>query len=149
MGKTIFYSEHLRERIEREMERRIRVCCRLLVTHAKDLISTDGTGRRASGRTVKRGGVVRKFRKGSLIYGANPSKPGEPPHVQTGRLRSSVAYEIVSATVGRVGTNVKYGRWLELGTRRVAARPWLRRALAEKQDEIRAILTAPMNFRRS
>lgn len=68
-----------------------------------------------------------------------PSAPGEPPHRRTGRLRASVAREVVregSATVGRVGTNVKYGRWLELGTSRMAARPWLRRALVEMRPAI-------------
>lgn len=67
-----------------------------------------------------------------------PSLPGEPPHKRTGRGRASVAYE-VSGLVGRVGTNVKYLRWLELGTLRVAARPWLRRALRESQAQITAI----------
>lgn len=82
---------------------------------------------------------------GSRIYGANPSSPGEPPHKQYGHLRRSVATEVDSATlVGRVGTNLNYGRWLELGTRLMAARPWLRRALRENQARIKSILAEPM-----
>lgn len=84
----------------------------------------------------------RRPRKGSRIYGATRSQPGEPPRKQTGRLRASVAYEVdPEAMSARVGTNVKYGKYLELGTKRgIAPRPWLRRALAESMDTIRAML---------
>ena len=41
--------------------------------------------------------------------------------------------------IARIGTNLKYGLYLELGTRRMAARPYLRRALDETRDEIRAL----------
>lgn len=68
---------------------------------------------------------------------------GEAPHVQTGRLRASVAWEVVGAVV-RIGTNVLYGRRLELGTRKMLARPWLRRALREVQERIQTILAAPI-----
>jgi len=61
-----------------------------------------------------------------------PSRPGKPPHVDTGRLRASITYEIdrsLFSIIGRVGTNVEYGRYLELGTSRMSPRPWLRPAL--------------------
>jgi hypothetical protein len=87
----------------------------------------------------------RRSRIGKRIYGANPSAPGEPPHKQLGHLRRSVTYEVdAAASTGRVGTNLLYGLWLELGTRLMAARPWLRRALAECQDACLKILSAPM-----
>lgn len=68
-----------------------------------------------------------------------PSVPEEPPHRRTGRLRSSVTYEVKDRTAF-VGTNVKYGRWLELGTSKIAARPWLRRALIEMTPQIMKIM---------
>ena len=82
--------------------------------------------------------------KPKRIYGF-PSKPGEPPHKQTGHLRRSVAWELVGL-VARVGTNLRYGRWLELGTSKMAARPWLRVALAQCRSAIREILSKPMNL---
>lgn len=88
--------------------------------------------------------MAKRPSKGSRTYGVNPSKPGEPPHKQHGHLRRSVAREVLGL-VGRVGTSLKYGRWLELGTSKVAARPWLRRALAETRDQIKAILSAKMS----
>jgi hypothetical protein len=67
------------------------------------------------------------------------SSPGEPPHRRTGRLRASVAFE-VDGFVGRVGTNVHYGRILELNR----GRPWLRPALMRNYPKIQAILGSPI-----
>lgn len=66
------------------------------------------------------------------------SKPGEPPHVDTSRLKASIAYELVGDDTARVGTNVVYGRALELGfaPRNLAPRPYLRPALARERDNI-------------
>lgn len=119
--------------IEAEMIRRLVACALLLQGHAKRLVSTAGTG---TGR-----GKGGRFQR---TYGANPSAPGEPPRKQTGRLRASITWERMGRSV-RVGTNLLYGLWLELGTARMAARPWLRRSLAECADRIRAILSKPMN----
>lgn len=52
--------------------------------------------------------------------------------VDTGRLRASVQYEVGRdgrGIVGRIGTNVHYARYLEFGTRRMRAQPFLRPAL--------------------
>jgi len=58
------------------------------------------------------------------------SKPGEPPRVQTGTLRRSITHELSKAVpVARVGTNVVYGKHLELGTRNMAPRPFMRPAM--------------------
>lgn len=79
--------------------------------------------------------TVEKNAKESMRGGGRPhvpSRPGEPPRVDTGRLRSSITHEVVSklkGIVGRVGTNVKYGRYLELGTSKMLPRPWLIPAL--------------------
>lgn len=134
----------LRARIVREYSRRVEACCLLVERRAKELLSVDGTGRLIAARKVRlKGGGTRTLRKKALVYGFAPSAPGEPPRLQTGRLRASVAHA-VSGLIGRVGTNLDYGRWLELGTRKTAARPWLRRALRECLPEIRRIMTAPM-----
>jgi HK97 gp10 family phage protein len=58
-----------------------------------------------------------------------PSKPGDPPHVQTGVLRSSIKVEWDGERRVVVGPSVAYGRHLEFGTRKVAARPFMRPAL--------------------
>lgn len=57
--------------------------------------------------------------------GGLPSGPGEPPAVQTGRLSQSIAYNIVAPNRAEIGTNVFYGAYLEFGTSKMDARPWL------------------------
>lgn len=53
--------------------------------------------------------------------------------VRTGRLRSSITHRVERrgrVVVGTVGTDVHYAPYLEFGTRRMRARPYLRPALA-------------------
>lgn len=129
--------------LKAELRRRVSACCHAVANRARELLSVEGTGKRTR-RVRDKNNKLRQSRK--LVYNANPSKPGEPPHVQTGRLRGSVAVEVqegFTGPVGRVGTNVKYGRWLELATRLMAARPWLRRALQERAAVIKAIMIHP------
>lgn len=52
--------------------------------------------------------------------------------VDTGRLRASISWRMErdgDQVVGVVGTNVEYAAYVELGTRRMSARPYLRPAL--------------------
>jgi HK97 gp10 family phage protein len=65
------------------------------------------------------------------------SHPGEPPNTDTGRLAQSIKFDFKNGgTIGRVGTNLAYGRYLEFGTRRISARPWLSAAVTEASKEI-------------
>lgn len=53
--------------------------------------------------------------------------------VDTGRLRASITHTVGrdgQGIVGTVGTNVTYAVFVELGTRHMAPRPYLRPALA-------------------
>lgn len=69
----------------------------------------------------------------------NRSEAGEIPHVQTGSLKRSITRERVRDQE-RVGTNLKYGRYLELGTLFMDARPFLRPALFKHRREILKII---------
>jgi len=81
------------------------------------------------------------FRKRGLA----PSAPGEYPKKVMGDLRRSINMRMsADRTVCQVGTNVPYGRWLELGTRKMRRRPWLSKGILEMTPRIRAILTRPM-----
>jgi HK97 gp10 family phage protein len=150
-GKLIWYGDQVKAAISKEMHRRIVACCTVVGNKARELVSIAGTTQRiaTTKKTVrfKEDGQwkteKRTFRKKSKVYGSNPSDPGEPPHKQWDHLRRSIAAECYDL-VGRVGTNLRYGRYLELGTRKMAPRPWLRRALNECRDEMRKILSKPM-----
>lgn len=56
--------------------------------------------------------------------------------VDTGRLRSSVTHQIQTSTNSvYIGTNVEYAPYVELGTSKMKARPYLRPAAADHADE--------------
>lgn len=58
--------------------------------------------------------------------------PGQKPAVRTGRLRASISWQLGSDDQGlfaEIGSNVEYAAYVELGTGRMAARPFLRPSL--------------------
>lgn len=63
------------------------------------------------------------------------SAPGDPPAPDTGRLRNSVQTEVFrgpSDVVGQVSINTEYAAFLELGTERMAPRPFASTIVREK-----------------
>ena len=131
-----------RRALRKEQERRLTRAAIIVNRTAKELLSVSGTGVRGpSGKMVR---AVKRTRK--TFYGAFPSRPGEPPRKQTGRLRGSVAWELISGLAARVGTNVKYGRYLQLGTSRMGKRPWLDVALKRSVPQITSIMNAPWRW---
>lgn len=60
---------------------------------------------------------------------SSPSAPGEPPAVDTGTLANSIEGKMhVRGREWRI-TGVEYGEFLEYGTPRMAARPFIRPAV--------------------
>jgi len=71
-------------------------------------------------------GTGREYRRGSVTHRA--SAPGQPPAVDTGRLRASITWRRggTHKTNWRdVGTNVLYAVELEKGTSKTAPRPFM------------------------
>jgi len=64
------------------------------------------------------------------------SAEGDPPNVQTGDLRDSIKTEMRGLFTVVVGPSVFYGKFLEFGTRLMAARPFMRPALRNARKEI-------------
>jgi HK97 gp10 family phage protein len=65
--------------------------------------------------------------------------------VDTGRLRDSINYQVEfegNKMTASIGTNVTYGVYIELGTNKIGARPYLRPALLENIPNIKKILGA-------
>lgn len=86
--------------------------------------------------------VKRLFRRGSYTVYPDPSKPGEPPRKRTGYGQRNVLYSLDQREgTGRVGVsaNAEYMAYLEVGTRRVAARPWLMATAQAVLPQLRAI----------
>lgn len=77
--------------------------------------------------------AVKSIQKQSMgaQYGKHiASKPGEAPNTDTGRLVQSIKIDDskIKQFQMRVGTNLKYGAFLEFGTTHIKKRPWLRPA---------------------
>lgn len=97
-------------------------------------VSKPNTGERKKGGRGKNG----RFKKSRTVY-SNPSKPGEPPRLRTGFGQRNVLMEFDrSRPAGRVGVgrNAMYMFFLEIGTRKVARRPWLLATLQQHQTTI-------------
>ena len=81
-------------------------------------------------------------------YKGNPapsSAPGQPPAVQTGNLRRSVQVDLSQQRApnptARVGTGIKYGFFLEFGTKHIAPRPWARPSVELTRWTIEGLFT--------
>lgn len=61
--------------------------------------------------------------------------------VDTGNLRNSITHAVEPGEDAvYVGTNVEYAPYVEMGTRRTAAQPFLRPAATEHGDQYRQVL---------
>lgn len=75
---------------------------------------------------------VESHAKNSMGQEAPPSTPGQPPATRTGRLIGSITWRLGADSLGPyadVGSAVFYAPFVELGTSRMKARPYLRPAL--------------------
>jgi HK97 gp10 family phage protein len=82
-----------------------------------------------SGRLYERG----KGRNLSPTHRA--SAPGEAPATDTGTLVGSIS-AVSSGLSGKVGSRLQYSFWLEYGTRRMGARPFLRPTVEQNSQFI-------------
>lgn len=129
LGGTGRFGDPLRialKHVTRAGSRSLVEAAAVLETEIKSQLSRPGTGR--------------EYRRGRKVHVA--SAPGEPPAVDTGRLRASIGHEevtILGAVLSiRVGTNLVYAAPLEYGTRdgRIKPRPFMRPALAAAQGRM-------------
>ena len=117
---------------------------------AKKMVGGAGKGRlyRRRKQKGKRGTFAASdFHRASL--------PGDPPARDSGILVVSISYTVkrkLLKVIGRVGSDIdiirskeptsdpEYGAYLELGTPRIKARPWLRPSLIKAKPKINKIL---------
>jgi hypothetical protein len=73
--------------------------------------------------------------------GSSRSKPGEFSHKDYGTMGASFAQEFDQATLtSRCGSPMAIAKYQELGTKNMAARPNLRKTLAEERQNIADII---------
>lgn len=94
---------------------------------------TSGT---RSGRTYRRRSVVRVA-----------SAPGEPPRADTGFLHNNITVQSnIPMLLVTVNSAAKYSAALEYGTRKMAARPFMRPALMKHIASVDRIITAEVKL---
>ncbi|WP_066045934.1 MULTISPECIES: HK97-gp10 family putative phage morphogenesis protein [Sphingomonadales] len=69
-----------------------------------------------------------------------PSKPGEPPNQNTGRLGDNIETVQKGTLLVEVSSNAPYSIPLEFGTSKMAARPFMRPARDKKRAEVVALV---------
>ena len=94
--------------------------------------------RAATGRALETIGLLAEgYAKRACPVGT-PESTGIP-HYQGGTLRDSITYEVSGDSV-YIGTNVEYAPYVELGTWKMQAQPFLRPAATEHGSTYRGIL---------
>ena len=67
--------------------------------------------------------------------------PESPSYVRTGRLRNSLTHSVaMNEKAVYVGSAVEYAAYVELGTSRMRARPYLRPAVENYTDEYKNLI---------
>lgn len=72
-----------------------------------------------------------------LVYDTPPSDS----YVRTGRLRGSITHTVDDDSA-IIGTDVEYGVYVEMGTYKMASRPFLRNAIENYVDDYKNIVEA-------
>lgn len=60
--------------------------------------------------------------------------------VRTGRLRNSISHGAIDENTEVIGTDVEYAIYVEVGTHKQAAKPFLRPAVEDHAEEYKQIL---------
>lgn len=108
---------------------------------------------RETKKALSHKGSYRAYKKGNKIHFS--SSPGDTPALDTGILRNSISHIVkffggmitgrvgpdidVIAAKSEAGTDLDYGLYLELGTSKMAARPFLRPTLRKMRKQINDI----------
>lgn len=64
--------------------------------------------------------------------------------VDTGNLRNSISHQTVGNNEVHIGTNVEYAPYVEFGTVRMSAKPYLRPAVSTHIEEYKNILKSEL-----
>ena len=98
----------------------------------RDLEERAIRGEAAAKRLLSQHGTGRIYAKSRPRRVHQASAPGEPPAVDLGHLRASVGHEVGHDEDGLYaewGTGLAIGTYLELGTRHIEPRPFIRPSL--------------------
>ena len=140
-----WYGGLVNAQFKQAIRERLEIAGQIVEAEAKGIMklggrSSTGTNIDEAGNTISESNMAK--------VGTYRSKPGEPPRVQTGTLRRSITHEMdPTLPIVRIGSGVKYGLYLEMGTDKMAPRPFLRPALVKSKKKIIALFRKPINIK--
>ena len=100
------------------------------VSHAKEVLSAEQAARNKALEII--GGKAESYAKKLCP-------------VDTGRLRNSITHQQYDDNTEVIGTNVEYAPYVELGTHKQKAQPYLRPAAENHSAEYKEIIKAVMS----
>ena len=87
-------------------------------------------------RTPSPGKPVKRRSQGGALKNHVAAAPGESPNVDNGKLIESIAVEKSADMTYFVGSELKYAKYLEFGTSKMLARPWLQPAIRANRNAL-------------
>ena len=124
MSFSAWYGQKVYEEISQQVSKNLDAAAIYLTSKVKENVNVSQPYK-----------IYGKYRKG-----LDPSKPGEKWRKITGFGGKSLAWERESPHIRRVGSNVKYVKYLEFGTSKMAARPALNETLQQEAAALHKIL---------
>lgn len=99
-------------------------------------------GALGKGEQILKGDILNRPGSGKVYGKHQASAPGEPPALDTGQLSANTNADTTirqegDDLVGRIVANADQAKALELGTERMAARPFLSLLATDHADELR------------
>ena len=82
------------------------------------------------------GKSVKRSRQGGGTYPHVAASPGQAPNTDTGKLVASIAVEKKAESTYFVGSGLSYAKYLEFGTSKMLARPWLQPAIRANRNAL-------------
>jgi HK97 gp10 family phage protein len=137
ISTTLRFTEDLPQITRRQAWQLVVAATNIVRARAVQLVSTPAKRIRK-----KRTRTTSKGKKGSQYTVFVGSRPGQPPQVRRGFGRKNIDVEVYpSQLYARLGVrkNAAYMAYLEVGTGRIQARPWLVRALEETKSALQAL----------
>jgi len=132
-GKLKWFGREVVAKIDAKQETALTKGSIMIINKAKELMREPKTGEDYRGKG-------KKGKKSTSQFKTRSSAPGEAPAVQTGRLRASLAFEQPKKLTRLIGSNLKKAFFLEKGTAKMKARPFLRPAYRRTRARIARLL---------
>lgn len=161
MAVVNWHPDTFLSQFEDDIEKRLEKAGRVVMTESRRLIREPKFGavpphriavtRSINGKSRTDWKFKNKGARGGWQYDwkVPRSRPGQAPAWQTGTLGLHIFYQLRSPTSVIVGVpalnnkkaDPRYGLYLEVGTSKMAPRPYLRPALTNKRDRIQKIFS--------